>query len=51
MTVLWWIALGNVLVWGVTVGLMFRMAGRERGISAKLEDLEEQVRARLQQDE
>ena len=38
------IALGNIVVWGVIVALMVRLAARERDISDSLADLERRAR-------
>jgi hypothetical protein len=38
------IAVGNIIVWGIIVGLMFRLAAGERNLSADLADLEKRIK-------
>ena len=43
MNILMLIALGNIAVWGIIVGLMFRLAAGERDLAASLTDLEKRL--------
>ena len=38
------VAVGNIVFWGIIIGLMFRLAAGERALSADLADLEERIR-------
>lgn len=40
MPILWLIAIGNLIVWGVIVGLLFLVASREKGLVSDLTKLE-----------
>jgi hypothetical protein len=43
ISVLALIALANIVVWGIIIGLMFRLESGERDVSASLTDLEERL--------
>ena len=43
MNALLLIALGNLVIWGIIVGLMFRLAAGERELTASLTDLEKRL--------
>ena len=40
MSYLWLIAIGNLIVWGSIIGMMFLMASREKHLLDELIDLE-----------
>ena len=43
MSILLLIAIGNLIVWGVIIGLMFLMASREKNLIDDLADLEKRL--------
>ena len=43
MSIIVLIGLGNLVVWGVIIGLMFLMAARERNLIDDLADLEKRL--------
>ena len=43
MNILILMTLSNIVVWGIIVGLMFRLAAGERDLAASLTDLEKRL--------